>query len=283
MCLHDGSLDFHHESTTERQLPPTARPLSDIHVYSSLTPPNDFSSPRVIPRPSSFGKNRVSSDPANAVEIENWQPRLPYLQKLRDACKTSGYSDAYADFIGSQFLGLGNDFSGDVPGLDDVVECATQALLRLVSFADLTYIFFDDFQWVDSLTWKVLRALGQSGHKLLLLCATRSHDKQAMRRLMGLNFRMEISLGPLALPDIRALVASVLSLPAGIEVDNLLCNQIFEMTGGGLPTLALEFLENVKRNGAYVCSEEDNCVRINDFGQLSKVCTCVRPACFCVS
>jgi hypothetical protein len=62
----------------------------------------------------------------------------------------------------------------------ELVEFVAEAYMRITNFADLILVFIDDFQSVDLFTWKVIRALGQSGKQILLICAMRSHDKQAM-------------------------------------------------------------------------------------------------------
>jgi hypothetical protein len=113
---------------------------------------------------------------------------IPYLDKLRWACQEVGYPREYAELVGSQFLGLDaanpvTHVNGHVPLVVELVEFVAQAYMHITNFADLILVFIDDFQWVDSFTWKVIRALGQSGKKMLLICAMRSHDKQAMRRM----------------------------------------------------------------------------------------------------
>jgi hypothetical protein len=130
-------------------------------------------------------------------ETEPGTPRsiIPYLDKLRWACQEIEYPDEYAEIVGSQFLGLDaanpvTHVNGHVPLVAELVEFVAEAYMRITNFADLILVFIDDFQWVDSFTWKVIRALGQSGKKILLICAMRSHDKQAMRRMStAVNFR----------------------------------------------------------------------------------------------
>ena len=148
------------------------------------------------PRPSALRASSVR-DFNQVPEMESGTSRriIPYLDKLRRACQEVGYPREYAELVGSQFLGLDaanpvTHVNGHVPLVAELVEFVAQAYMHITNFADLILVFIDDFQWVDSFTWKVIRALGQSGKKMLLICAMRSHDKQAMRRMSnGVNSR----------------------------------------------------------------------------------------------
>jgi predicted ATPase len=157
---------------------------------------------------------------------------------------------------------------GKVPPIAELVDFVAQSFIKITGFADLVVVFIDDFQWVDSFTWKVIRALGQSGKKMVLICAVRSHDKQAMRRIStAVNFRLEITLGPLDLPDIKQLALSVLRCKES-TIDYHLCTDIYEMTGG-LPVFVIELLEDIKRNQTATMNEEGK-LRLSK-GQLARV------------
>jgi predicted ATPase len=157
---------------------------------------------------------------------------------------------------------------GKVPPIAELVDFVAQSFIKITGFADLVVVFIDDFQWVDSFTWKVIRALGQSGKKMVLICAVRSHDKQAMRRIStAVNFRLEITLGPLDLPDIKQLALSVLRCKES-TIDYHLCTDVYEMTGG-LPVFVIELLEDIKRNQTATMNEEGK-LRLSK-GQLARV------------
>ena len=88
---------------------------------------------------------------------------------------------------------------------------------------------------------------------MLLICAMRSHDKQALRRLSTAitqshmqSQMIEISLGPLDLLEIREMIAKVLGYGED-AVDESLCSDIYQKTGG-LPVYVAELLDNIKRN-----------------------------------
>lgn len=185
---------------------------------------------------------------------------IPYLEKLMWACEEAGLSTQYADLVGSRFLGLESarpvtHIQGRVPSVSELADILALAFMSISGFADLVFVFIDDFQWVDSFTWKVIQALGERGKKMILVCAMRSHDKQAMRRMStAVNFRLEITLGPLELRDIRQLIPSVLGCSES-AVDDHLCEEIYQMTGG-LPVYVVELLEDLKRKNTLSTSKE---------------------------
>jgi hypothetical protein len=229
-------------------------------VALGAAPKRGFSQP-ILDRKDSMG----------SLLTENRTVTIPYLDKLYWACDEVGYPHEYADLVGSQFLGLNSSrpvthVNGHVPLVAELVEFVAQAFMRITDFADLILVFIDDFQWVDSFTWKVIRALGQSGKKMLLICAMRSHDKQAMRRMStAVNFRLEITLGPLDLPEIKELISSVLGYSES-SIDEELCTDMYQRTGG-LPFYVTELLESIKRNKT-VSQDEEGKLRITYDEQL---------------
>jgi len=188
----------------------------------------------------------------------NGKSEVPYFEKLCQICEEIEYPYEYADIVGSQFLGLDGaspvtHVEGHVPTINELVEFLSQAFICITNYSDLSLIFVDDFQWVDSFTWKIFRELCERGKKMLLICAMRSHDKQALRRLSAAitqshmqSQMIEISLGPLDLLEIREMIAKVLGYGED-AVDESLCSDIYQKTGG-LPVYVAELLENIKRN-----------------------------------
>ena len=191
---------------------------------------------------------------------ENRSTTIPYFDKLCWACDEVGYPRAYANLVAFQFLGLNSSrpithINGHIPLVAELVEFVAEAFMRITDFADLILVFIDDFQWVDSFTWKVIRALGQSGKKMLLICAMRSHDKQAMRRMStAVNFRLEITLGPLDLPEIEELISSAFGCTES-SINDDICTDMYQRTGG-LPVYVIELLEAIKRNKAFSQGED---------------------------
>jgi Adenylate and Guanylate cyclase catalytic domain len=194
----------------------------------------------------------------SVLSITGGRQDVPYFEKLCQICEEIEYPHEYADIVGSQFLGLDGaspvtHVDGHVPTINELVEFLSQAFICITNYSDLSLIFVDDFQWVDSFTWKIFRELCERGKKMLLICAMRSHDKQALRRLSAAitqshmqSQMIEISLGPLDLLEIREMIAKVLGYGED-AVDESLCSDIYQKTGG-LPVYVAEFLENIKRN-----------------------------------
>jgi hypothetical protein len=181
-----------------------------------------------------------------------------YFEKLCWACDHLNYPFEYADIVGSQFLGFESatpitHVDGHVPTMDELVEFLALAFIAITDHADLVTIFLDDFHWVDAFSWKIFRVLCKKANKLILLSATRSHDKQALRRMSTaasqepqLQSQMiEISLGPLDFSEIRELMAVVLDYKKSSIPDGL-CTDIFQRTGG-LPVYVVQVIENIKR------------------------------------
>lgn len=203
------------------------------------------------------GKSGIISEDDNE-SVDGNARDVPYFEKLCEICEEIDYPYEYADIVGSQFLGLDGaspvtHIEGHVPTINELVEFLSMAFICITNFSDLSLIFVDDFQWVDSFTWKIFRELCERGKKMLLICAMRSHDKQALRRLSTAitqshmqSQMIEISLGPLDLLEIREMIAKVLGYDEE-AVDESLCSDIYQKTGG-LPVYVAELLENIKRN-----------------------------------
>lgn len=183
---------------------------------------------------------------------------VAYFEKLCWACEKLDYPYEYADIVGSQFLGFESaspitHIDGHIPSMEELVEFLALAFICIADYADLTAILLDDFQWVDSFSWKIFQVACKRVGKILLICATRSHDKQALRRITSAGIPdgplqsqiIEISLGPLDFADIRELMSRVLVHKKSAIPDSL-CTDIFQRTGG-LPVYVVQLLENIRR------------------------------------
>ena len=97
---------------------------------------------------------------------------------------------------------------------------------------------------------------------MLMLCAMRSHDKQALRRLSTAanrqgeiqNQMIEISMVPLDFSEIQLLMASVLGFPKK-TIPETLCTDVFQRTGG-LPVYVVQMLETMKRKKTVEIGED---------------------------
>ncbi|KAG7361535.1 adenylate/guanylate cyclase [Nitzschia inconspicua] len=281
LCFNDGSIseqrlenstdNWHTESSLKSSKhlyddrPNLVRHSTSGDYHGSFVPQvqkeTEETRPLVLTRSGSF----VLHPGARSLDARG---RFPYLEKLRWACCEAGYDGEYADLIASQFLGIDDSrtithVNGEVPQIGDLVECIAQSFIKIVDFADITVIFIDDFQWVDTFTWRVVRALSQSAKRMLIVRASKSHDKRALRRLSngmskGVSFSMEITLGPLELDDIRDLISQILMVSnEDKSIDEEVCTYIYQKTGG-LPVYVLELLENLKRTNSFVVGDGGN-------------------------
>jgi predicted ATPase len=183
---------------------------------------------------------------------------IPFFQKLCWICEQLGYAYEFADIIGARLLGLEEAsgtitaIDGVVPTLDDMVEFLTLAFERFTSFSDLSLVILDDFQWIDPLSWKVIRSLKDARRNLIVVCAARSHDKQAMRRMSSEKIKgdelrlLTIDLGPLDTTEMREMIAMGLGYEES-AINSTFANDIYEQTGG-LPVYAVEYVESIKRS-----------------------------------
>jgi len=205
-------------------------------------------------------KEDDSSAASVDVSVQKHTASVPYFEKLCWICEQLEYPFEYADIVGSQFLGLESanpltHIDGHVPTMEELVEFLALAFVRITEFADLNVVVLDDFQWVDAFSWKIFRVLCKRGKNMLLVCLSRSHDQQALRRLRAalnseneLQSQMtEIQLRPLSLPDFRALIAAVLEVDLPSIPDSI-CGDLYQRTAG-LPVFVIQVLENIKRKG----------------------------------
>ena len=193
-----------------------------------------------------------------SVHSHRQSSMVPYFEKMCQMCQEIEYPFEYCDIVGSQFLGFEcaspiTHVDGHIPTLDELVEFLALLFIRMVSFTKFTTIFLDDFQWVDGFSWRVFREICSRYGKILLLCATRSHDKLALRRISSAvapeteqqSQMIEVSLGPFDFTDIRELMANVLEQEQSAIPDSL-CSDIFQRTGGS-PVFVIQLIENIKR------------------------------------
>lgn len=95
-----------------------------------------------------------------------------------------------------------------------------------------------------------------------MICAMRSHDKQALRRLSTAangqgeiqNQMIEISVFPLDPSEIQLLMSVVLGFPEK-AIPESLCTDVFQRTGG-LPVYVVQMLENMKRKRTVEMGED---------------------------
>lgn len=193
---------------------------------------------------------------------------VPYFERLCWACEKLDYPLQYIDLVGSQFLSLDgakpvSQVDGHVPSMNEIVDFLVEVFICLTESTDIVVVSIDNFQWVDSFSWKIFKKLGEKGQHLLLLGAMRSHDKQAMRRLSNaaahqqtqmLGQMTEIVLSSFETSDIRVLASHILGFLSS-QISDSICSDIFQRSGG-LPVFVLQVLENIKRAKTLVLNDD---------------------------
>ena len=200
----------------------------------------------------------------------------PHFQIFRQICQVLCFEQEYAYIVGSRLLGLVETnrekcaVRGKVPTLDDMAEILIQSFSKFIEHADLTVIFLDNAHWIDSLSWRVLCGLVETGRNLLLVCSVQY--RKAMRcmpcalRQWGNSHTKEnytdIYLGPFSITEVRELISQTLGYEEEILDDGVIID-VHEHTNG-LPVFVAEFLENIKRKNMLEIRGGRLCWRQND-------------------
>ena len=149
--------------------------------------------------------------------------------------------------------------------MDDIMDFISEAFLRCTCHADLIVFAIDDVQYMDKMSWKVVRRIFETGKNVLIFCGSRPLDsykpiiesdfwKDLVERFKGENRFFETELGPLEQHDITELMSKCLSCQP-TEIDEGLCNEVFKQSGG-MPHFASELLTRLK--------EENLCKRLEN-------------------
>ena len=276
LCLHDGTLSMLEGSASKIAVGSNGRAFFQTSRRGS----NRISPRRRMSTGLSLARGRQSIRPLHRLDDSGSMTSMrsqingnvPYLQKLCDICEELKYPYAFAEIVGSQLLGLEGvipptHVEGHVPTIDEVVDFLTTTYIRLTGFSDLIIIFLDDFQWIDSLTWKVIRVLCQRGQNILLMGAMRSHETQSLRRMSSVGAWhgemqsriLEFPLGPLNLSEVKEAISKVLGYKESM-IDDSFCLNIYQRTGG-LPVYAIDLLECIKRKKTVAIDEESGMLR----------------------
>ena len=261
LCLHDGTLSMLDEPAGMNSTGlPSRVILSTSSRRDFMITKRRMSIGRPIARRAASMRmiNRIDSSTSITSGKSQILGSVPYLQKLCDICGELKYPYEFVDIVGSQLLGLDGAIpqthvEGHIPTIDEVVDFLTTTYIRMTDFSDLILLFLDDFQWIDSLTWKVIRVLCQQRRNIFLMGAMRSQETQSLRRMSSvgawhdeMQSRIkEIPLGPLDSSEVREAISHILGYDESI-IDDSLCSDIYQKTGG-LPMYVIETLENIKR------------------------------------
>lgn len=138
-------------------------------------------------------------------------------------------------------------------------------LAALAQPAHPLVLFLDDLQWADAATLGLLEPLATSTglRGLMLMGAYRDHELEASPRLVRTLAALQragvvltrVTLGPLALPDLVALVADTLhASPAQAEP----LARIVQAKTGGNPFFVIQFLRGLEREGHLRFDDAEN-------------------------
>ncbi len=152
-----------------------------------------------------------------------------------------------------------------VPALDPAearhrLDRAFQQLLRSIASRDHPLVVFvDDLQWADAASLRLLPQLLSDPELagLLLIGSYRDNEVQASHPLKGVIREVaaagtpvtELTLGPLGLPEVVALVADTLG--ASSDPEGRLSSLVLEKTAGN-PFFVNQFLQSLHRDGHIV-------------------------------
>jgi class 3 adenylate cyclase/tetratricopeptide (TPR) repeat protein len=279
LCMHDGTLASFNDET---RLGASQRIIQRRSSMRGMRPSTVRTARRMslgrVPStralPPQRRLHRGDSNQSLASMRSTRSANVPYLRKMCDICEELQYPYEFADIVGSQLLGLEGanpttHIDGRVPSVDEVVDFLSSVYIRLTEFADLTMIFLDDFQWIDSFTWKVIRALCEKGKNILIMGAMRSQETQALRRMSSVamwHTRMqsrkgivEVNIGPLETDEVKQLISKVLDYHVDI-IDEQLSNDIYQKTGG-ITIYVIELLESIKRNKTVAIDDDTGLLR----------------------
>lgn len=138
-------------------------------------------------------------------------------------------------------------------------------LAALAQPAHPLVLFLDDLQWADAATLGLLEPLASSAEVrgLMLMGAYRDHELDASPHLVRTLAALQragveltrVTLGPLALPDLVALVADTLHASAA-QAEPLA--RIVQAKTGGNPFFAIQFLRDLARDGHLRFDDAEN-------------------------
>lgn len=272
-CVRDGTLVSHDErmafgaAQSQRRVLERRNSISRPRRSISRTPSRmGMALPR---RPCRMDSNQSLPSLASHKTVN-----IPYLKKLCDICEELDYPHEFADIVGSQLLGLDGanpttHIEGREPTTDEVIDFLSDAFIRLTDECTLTIIFLDDFQWIDSFTWKVIRALCEKGKNMLIMGAMRSQETQALRRMSSVaswHTRMqsrkgiiEVNIGPLESGEVKKMISNILGYDESI-IEDQFSQEIYSKTGG-ITIYVIELLQSIKKNRTVAVDKETGLLR----------------------
>ena len=149
-----------------------------------------------------------------------------------------------------------NAFHGKAPSMKSMVSFMSRAFKRCTEETKLVVVALDDVQYIDEMTWKVLRQVFEGCNNVLIVCAfdlSRSRDLKVEADFWSVlnskyrpaGYFVPMELAGLGKEEITIMTMKTLGLQRG-EISPDLLNEV-HIQSGGMPHFANEFLELVKR------------------------------------
>lgn len=178
---------------------------------------------------------------------------------LKVLCRELNTPSGFVDHLMHNLSGKsgGNPVAaGKAPSMKAMVSFMSRAFRRCTQETKLVVVALDDVQYVDEMTWKVLRQVFESCENVLLICAfdlSRSRDLKVepeFWRILKTKYRPAGHFVPMELAGLGKEEITVMTMKTlGLQREDISEDLLDEVhiQSGGMPHFANEFLELVKR------------------------------------
>ena len=171
--------------------------------------------------------------------------------------------EGFLEIVGHHLLGNSNlkmALVKKAPELGDIVTFMAEVFIRTTSHAEIIILALDDVQWMDNLSWKVVRNIFERSTNVLIVCCSRllediplTMDKDFWEMLNDKykksNRYYETYIGALEKSEVREMAALTLKCKPE-DISDKYINDVY-MHSGGMPYFASEILENCVRNNLF--------------------------------
>lgn len=146
--------------------------------------------------------------------------------------------------------------------INEVLDFATEAFLRCTSSCDVLIFAIDDVQWMDSLSWDVVRHLYESVKAIMIVCVSRplktnniSIDPEFLCSLPDEKSKAssprfkDVKLSPLSISNVRSLLSNIWGCPEE-KICKAICDYVYEKSGG-MPHFVQEIARTMKLKNVF--------------------------------
>jgi predicted ATPase len=177
---------------------------------------------------------------------------------LKVLCKEVNAPVGFVDHVLLHLSGKGSSKppAGKAPSMKAMVSFMERAFRRCTQETKLVVVALDDVQYIDEMTWKILRQVFEGCNNVLMVCAfdlSRSRDLKVEAdfwQVLNQKYRPSGHFVPMELSGLGKEEITVMTMKTlGLQREEIppdLLNEIL-IQSGGMPHFANEFLELVKR------------------------------------